>query len=77
MYTTQHALMITTEYGKQNIYPNETPPRLMSHNKDCEHDHSHDQWHIAEETNGRLAMIGFAAALGAYYFTGQIIPGIF
>ena len=31
----------------------------------------------AEELNGRLAMIGFVAALGAYVFTGQIIPGIF
>ena len=50
----------------------------MSHNADCtEHDHSHDQWHEAEELNGRLAMLGFSAALGAYIFTGQIIPGIF
>ncbi len=78
MYTTQTELMITTEYGKQNIFPNETPPRIMSHNADCiEHDHSHDQWHAAEELNGRLAMLGFSAALGAYIFTGQIIPGIF
>ncbi len=60
-----------------NNYPYEPPIRVMSHNKDCnEHDHSHDQWHIAEETNGRLAMIGFLAALGAYITTGQIIPGI-
>ena len=50
----------------------------MAHNADCiEHDHSHDQWHAAEELNGRLAMLGFSAALGAYIFTGQIIPGIF
>tara|TARA_A200000159_G_C7041945_1_gene222432 strand:- start:18 stop:218 length:201 start_codon:yes stop_codon:yes gene_type:complete len=63
----------------ENIYANETPPRLMSHNKDCngEHDHSHDQWHSAEETNGRFAMLGFVAALGAYVLTGDIIPGIF
>ena len=27
--------------------------------------------------NGRAAMIGFVAALGAYATTGQIIPGIF
>ena len=33
--------------------------------------------HDAEELNGRLAMIGFVAALGAYVTTGQIIPGIF
>tara|TARA_E500000305_G_scaffold88908_1_gene75768 strand:- start:21 stop:197 length:177 start_codon:yes stop_codon:yes gene_type:complete len=33
--------------------------------------------HDAEELNGRLAMLGVIAALGAYATTGQIIPGIF
>ena len=33
--------------------------------------------HDAEELNGRLAMIGVVAALGAYATTGQLIPGIF
>ena len=33
--------------------------------------------HDAEELNGRLAMLGVMAALGAYATTGQIIPGIF
>ena len=37
----------------ENIYANETPPRLMTN-----HNHDNDQWHVAEETNGRLAMIG-------------------
>ena len=31
----------------------------------------------AELLNGRLAMLGFVAAVGAYVFTGQIIPGVF
>ena len=31
----------------------------------------------AELQNGRWAMIGFIAALGAYATTGQIIPGVF
>jgi len=31
----------------------------------------------AELLNGRLAMLGFVAALGAYVTTGQVIPGIF
>ena len=31
----------------------------------------------AENLNGRLAMIGFVAALGSYLTTGQLIPGIF
>ena len=32
---------------------------------------------FAERLNGRLAMIGFVAAVGAYLTTGQVIPGIF
>jgi cell division protein FtsN len=31
----------------------------------------------AERLNGRLAMLGFVAAVGAYFTTGQVIPGIF
>ncbi len=31
----------------------------------------------AELMNGRWAMVGIVAALGAYVFTGQIVPGIF
>jgi len=30
---------------------------------------------VAETLNGRFAMIGLIAALGAYLTTGQIIPG--
>ena len=30
---------------------------------------------FAEKLNGRFAMIGLIAALGAYLTTGQIIPG--
>ena len=30
----------------------------------------------SEKLNGRLAMLGVMAALGAYALTGQIIPGI-
>ena len=32
---------------------------------------------VAEKLNGRLAMLGMIAGLGAYVTTGQIIPGIF
>ena len=31
----------------------------------------------AEKLNGRLAMLGVIAAIGAYAITGQLIPGIF
>ena len=30
---------------------------------------------VAEKLNGRFAMIGFVALVGAYLTTGQIIPG--
>ena len=30
---------------------------------------------VAEMLNGRFAMIGFIALIGAYLTTGQIIPG--
>ncbi len=30
---------------------------------------------VAEKLNGRFAMIGFIALVGAYFTTGQIIPG--
>ena len=61
----------TTEYGKQNIFAKETPPRLMNENE------SNFIMEQAERTNGQLAMLGIVAALGAYITTGQIIPGIF
>ena len=30
----------------------------------------------AEKLNGRAAMVGFVAAVGAYLVSGQIIPGV-
>jgi hypothetical protein len=32
---------------------------------------------VAEKLNGRIAMLGVIAAMGAYATTGQLIPGIF
>ena len=34
-----------------------------------------EQKTIAEKFNGRVAMLGIIAGLGAYLTTGQIIPG--
>lgn len=33
--------------------------------------------HENEILNGRLAMLGFLAMVGAYLVTGQVIPGVF
>lgn len=37
---------------------------------------SQEYFRFAELFNGRAAMLGFVAAVGAYVTTGQIIPGI-
>ena len=36
-----------------------------------------DSFKNAELLNGRLAMLGVIAAIGAYALTGELIPGIF
>ena len=61
---------VTTESGnRQNIFPVEAEPQLVENYSNYVED--------AEKTNGRWAMIGFIALIGAYITTGQIIPGIF
>ena len=57
----------TTEYGKQNMFAHEPQIEVVNVN----------YWENAEQLNGRLAMIGFFAAVVNYGFTGWIIPGIF
>ena len=60
-----------TEYGKQNMFGAEVAPWVD------ENDNYEGYAENAEKTNGRWAMIGFVALLGAYITTGQIIPGVF
>ena len=58
----------TTEYGKQNMF---------AHEPQIEVDYDHDYWKNAELVNGRLAMIGFFAAVHNYILFGAVMPGIF
>jgi hypothetical protein len=60
---------VTEDGNRYNIYAKE-PPIYMDPN----YLESHNE--RAERLNGRLAMLGVMAALGAYAFTGQLIPGI-
>ena len=57
----------TTEYGKQNIFAAEPQIEVINVN----------YWENAEQLNGRLAMIGFFAAVHNYILFGAVIPGIF
>ena len=58
----------TNEHGQQNLFAKEPPMSIM------EVTETHNE--KAEKLNGRFAMLGVIAALGAYAVTGQIIPGI-
>ena len=63
------ANQIITEYGKQNMFATQVKTQLVENYSNYPEE--------AEKTNGRWAMIGIIALLGAYITTGQIIPGIF
>ena len=67
--TTSKRSYVTTEYGKQNVFAAEVQPQLVENYEGYAPN--------AEKTNGRWAMIGFVALIGAYVTTGQIIPGVF
>ena len=60
---------ITEDGGRENIYAKEPQMYLkeitVTHNE------------RAEKLNGRLAMLGVIAAIGAYCVSGQLIPGVF
>jgi len=63
-------MTITTEdRGRQNVFAKE--PRMYTQEITVTHNEK------AEMLNGRLAMLGVIAAIGAYVTTGQLIPGIF
>ena len=70
-YTFQNNQMtVTTEDGnRQNLFAKE--PRVEVMDVTVTHNER------AEMLNGRLAMLGVIAAIGAYVTTGQLIPGVF
>ena len=65
---TSSSTVTTEDGGRQNVFASEPQVEVID---------QVDQLTRAERTNGRWAMIGMIALLGAYITTGQIIPGIF
>ena len=65
----KHLTVTTNERGQQNIFAKE-PPMTFDEKYTVNHNER------AEQLNGRFAMMGIIAALGAYAVTGQIIPGV-
>nr|WP_155105424.1 chlorophyll a/b-binding protein [Prochlorococcus marinus] len=47
-----------------------------NHSRCCVMNKETNYWKTAEQMNGRLAMMGFFAAVINYGLTGWIIPGI-
>lgn len=65
----RNQMTLTSEdQGRLNLFAKEPPMEIM----DITETHNEK----AERLNGRLAMLGMVAALGAYALTGQLIPGI-
>ena len=59
----------TNERGQQNVFAKEPQMKVL------EVSVTHNE--RAEQLNGRLAMLGVIAAIGAYCVSGQLIPGVF
>jgi hypothetical protein len=70
-------VVTTNEFGQQNMFAKE-PTMYIDPEVQEKMDNNMYETHNerAERLNGRLAMLGVIAALGAYALTGQIIPGI-
>jgi hypothetical protein len=67
----------TNEFGQQNMFAKE-PQMYISEEIIEAMDNNVYETHNekAEKLNGRLAMLGVIAAIGAYALTGQLIPGV-
>ena len=65
--TSSSSTVTTEDGGRQKVFASEPQIEVMDTTYSKE----------AELANGRWAMIGFVAAIGAYVTTGQIIPGLF
>ena len=63
-------MTVTTEDGgRTNMFAKE--PQMYTTEVTVTHNEK------AEMLNGRLAMLGVIAAIGAYCVSGQLIPGVF
>ena len=72
-------MTVTTEDGgRQNMFAREPQMYIDPTIEELQmNDNFETHNEKAEKLNGRFAMMGIIAALGAYAVTGQIIPGVF
>jgi hypothetical protein len=60
---------VTEDNGRTNIYAIEPPIEIMEVNE------THNE--KAERLNGRVAMLGFVAAVVSYLLTGKLFFGVY
>ena len=60
---------VIEDNGRTNIYAIEPPIEIMEVNE------THNE--KAERLNGRLAMLGFVAAVLSYVLTGKLVFGVY
>ena len=72
LLTASLVLYLTKQFQQENLNYSTSNPMTNSKTKvkTIEKEKA-----VAETINGRFAMIGLIAAIGAYLTTGQIIPG--
>ena len=67
---------LTKQFQEENlIYSNQNQMTKTKTNSNTKTKTIEKEKVVAETLNGRFAMIGLIAAMGAYLTTGQIIPG--
>ena len=65
----------TNEHGEQNMFAKE--PKMYITEKDMEEHEQETYAQRAEKLNGRLAMLGFVAAVVSYLVTGNLFFGLY
>jgi len=69
-------MTVTTEDGnRQNLFAVE--PKMYITEKDMEEHEQETYAQRAEKLNGKLAMLGFLAAVVSYLVTGKLFFGVF
>ena len=73
--TTLILLYLSKQFKQENLTYNNSQMNNSKKNSTTNFKLVEKEKVVAETLNGRFAMIGLIAAIGAYLTTGQIIPG--
>jgi hypothetical protein len=71
LYSNPYMTVTTNDRGQQNLFAKEPPIIMTDHPYGVPHNER------AELLNGRLAMLGFVAAIISYVATGKLFFGVY